>query len=289
MGNLLLTESFAKSVVPFPVAHVRLPPFPQIALKVLQLTQEDDVPLSVLGDLISSDTAFASEILTIANSFTYARRFQVRGISEAVSVMGISALNGICLTVGTRTYLGRSLSKPVMLALWKHNMATALIAEMIAGASQMNQSIAYTAGILHDVGRLALGVIQQKEYTNILQTHKGSPTSMLETERAAFGLDHCELGERLIYSWNLPMEYLHPIMNHHAQLDPEGNWTMCEVIKISCQLADTIGYPAFVGNVDAPYEDLLRRLPARERKGLPTTSVELYGIVAGKISALDGR
>ena len=182
MGILVLSDSFTKSSVPFPVAHMRLPPFPQIALKVLQLTQEDTVSLSDLGDLISSDTAFASEILTIANSFTYATRFQVRGISEAVSVIGISALNGICITVGARSYLGRSLSKPVMHALWKDNMATALIAEMVAGAGQMNKSIAYTAGILHDVGRLALGVIQLKEYSNILLTHQGSPASMLACE-----------------------------------------------------------------------------------------------------------
>lgn len=287
MGILVLSDSFTKSsAVPFPVAHMRLPPFPQIALKVLQLTQEDTVSLSDLGDLISSDTAFASEILTVANSFTYATRFEVRGISEAVSVIGISALNGICLTVGARSYLGRSLSKPVMHALWKHNMATALIAEMIAVAGQMNKSIAYTAGILHDVGRLALGVIQLKEYTNILLTHKGTPASMLACERAAFGMDHCELGVKLVYSWNLPTEYLDPIMNHHAPMDP-GVCSIGEVTKISCQLADCIGYPAFAGNVDVPYDDLLMKLPAHERKVLPTTSIELYGMISGKISALD--
>jgi len=289
MGILALSDSFTKSAVPFPVAHMRLPPFPQIALKVLQLTQEDTVSLSDLGDLISSDTAFASEILTIANSFTYATRFQVCGISEAVSTLGMTALKGICITVGARTYLGRSLSKPVMYALWKHNMASALIAEMIAGAGQMNKSIAYTAGILHDVGRLALGVIQLKEYTNILLTHQGSPASMLACERAAFGLDHCELGEKLVYSWNLPTEYLDPIMNHHAPLDPAGICSIGEVTKISCQLADCIGYPAFAGNVDVPYDDLLLRLPAHERKVLPTTSIELYGMISGKISALDAH
>ena len=283
----MFRDTLAKSVVPFPVAHMRLPPFPQTALKVLQLTQEDGVPLNVFGNLIASDTAFASEVLMIANSYTYANRYPVHGISQAVSVLGMTALNGICLTVGARAYLGRALSKPVMCALWSHNLATALTAEMIAGAGPMNRSIAYTAGMLHDVGRLALGVIQQKEYTNILRTHKGSPASMLECERAAFGLDHCELGERLINSWKLPSEYLDPIMNHHAQLDPEGSWSMSETIKISCQLADAIGYPAFAGNVDAPYDDLLEKLPTCARKALPATSVELYGIIAGRISALD--
>jgi putative nucleotidyltransferase with HDIG domain len=289
MGILLSTETFARSATPFPVAHMRLPPFPQTALKVLQLTQEDNVPLNILGNLISSDTALASEVLMIANSYIYANRFQVRGISQAISVLGMTALKGICLTVGARTYLGKALSKPIMYALWKHNMATALIAEMITGASLMNKSIAYTAGILHDIGRLALGVIQQKEYTNILQTHRGSSASMLECERAAFGLDHCELGERLIYSWKLPREYLDPITNHHAQLDSKRIWTMGEAIKVSCQLADTIGYPAFVGNVDAPYEDLLGKIPTHERMGLPTTSIELYGIIAGKISVLNAH
>jgi putative nucleotidyltransferase with HDIG domain len=285
----LATIALAKSVVPFPVALMRLPPFSQTALKVLHLTQEDDLSLEVLEELISSDAAFASEVLIIANSYTYATRFEVCGISQAVSVIGLTALRRVCLTVGARMYLGKALSNPIMFALWKHNMATALIAEMIAGVGLLNKSITYTAGILHDVGRLALGIIQLKEYTKILLTHKGSPNSMLECERAAFGVDHCELGEKLIYSWNLPMEYLDPITNHHAQLDPEGNWSMGEAIKISCQLADTIGYPAFAGNVDSPYDDLVSKLPERVRKALPTTSIELYGMISGKISASNAR
>jgi hypothetical protein len=78
-------------------------------------------------------------------------------------------------------------------------------------------------------------------------------------------------------------------MNHHAQLQPQRVWTVGEAIKISCQLADSIGYPAFAGNVETPYDDLLSKLPAPERKGFPATSIELYGLVSGKISAMNGH
>ena len=204
MGILALSDSFTKSAVPFPVAHMRLPPFPQIALKVLQLTQEDTVSLSDLGDLISSDTAFASEILTIANSFTYATRFQVCGISEAVSTLGITTLKGICITVGARTYLGRSLSKPVMYALWKHNMASALIAEMIAGAGQMNKSIAYygrhsaRCGPFGFRGNPAKGIYKYPADSSriasqhaCMRTRGIRPGSLRSSERSSFTVGTC--------------------------------------------------------------------------------------------------
>src|SRR5271156_2766009 len=129
-----------------------------------------------LGDLISSDPSFSSEVLTIANSAWYAPRSPVTSILQAIAVLGTNRLIGVCLTVGVRAYLGKSLNHESSRAIWRHSLACALIAEQLAQAGSMNRNIAYTAGALHDIGRLALAVIQPERYDALLMTHNGSPS-----------------------------------------------------------------------------------------------------------------
>src|SRR5208337_1620144 len=115
-------------------AHLRLPPFPQVALRVLQLANNENVQLHELSNLISSDPAFASEVLTIANSLLYAPRFPASSVLQAIAVLGANNLQGLCLTVGVRAYLGRALSDTAMRGLWRHSLACAMISEQIAVA-----------------------------------------------------------------------------------------------------------------------------------------------------------
>ena len=110
-------------------AHLRIPPFPQVALRVLQLANKENVQLHELSGLISSDPAFASEVLTIANSLLYAPRFPASSVLQAIAVLGANNLQGLCLTVGVRAYMGKSLNQPCMRAIWRHNLACALIAD----------------------------------------------------------------------------------------------------------------------------------------------------------------
>ncbi len=252
--------------VNLPWAHLRLPPFPQVAIRVLQLANNENVQLHQLCDLISSDPAFASEVLTVANSVLYAPRYPASSILQAITVLGANTLQGMCITVGARAYLGQSMSHPSMRGLWRHNLACAIIAGRLASSGFLDKDTAYTSGIMHDIGRIALAVIQPKEYANLLATHKGSPESILERERLLFGWDHCETGQQLILDWKLPAEFEGIVSEHHCAKRTDGAWGMAELVKVSCRMADTAGFPAFAGCEATVYPELLDELPARERR-----------------------
>ena len=254
-----------ENMATLPWAQLRLPPFPQVAMRVLQLVNNENVQLHQLCDLISSDPAFASEVLTVANSVLYSPRYPSSSIMQAVAVLGANTLQGMCITVGVRTYLGRSMNYPAMRDLWRHNLACALIAERVAAAGFLDKDTAYTSGILHDIGRVAMAVIQPKEYSNLLATHKGSPASILQSEKLLFGWDHCETGRRLIWEWELPADFEAVVSEHHAAASNKGPWGMSELVKLSCRLADVLGFPAFHGCERAEFDVLLEELPERER------------------------
>lgn len=270
-----------------PWAYLRLPPFPQVAVRVLQLAKNENVQLHQLCDLISSDPAFASEVLTVSNSLLYAPRYPSTTIMQAVAVLGANTLQGMCVTVGVRAYLGKTMSYPAMRSLWRHNLATAMIAARIANSGSFDKDTAYTAGILHDVGRMALAVIQPKGYAALLEKHHGPAVSMLEAECELFGWDHCEIGRQLIGDWKLPQSFEVVVADHHAQRLPDGEWNVSELVKVSCAMATAIGFAAFAGCEAETYQELVDDLPEEVRMEFHLGAETLKSEIAESIRAIE--
>ena len=277
----------AGKIANLPWAHLRLPPFPQVAVRVLQLVNNENVQLHRLSDLISSDPAFASEVLTVANSALYALRYPANSILQAVAVLGGNALEGMCITVGVRAYLGKSMAQPAMKVLWRHNLACAIVADRLAAHGPLDKEIAYTAGILHDIGRAALAVVQPREYAELLARHRGTAESMLEEERVLFGLDHCETGLRLIDSWHLPSEFKAAVAHHHGAADPGSQWNIAALVRVACRMADAVGYPAFAGCACTSYPELLAELPEEARAGLHSDGTAFAAEIAEAIHSIE--
>jgi len=270
-----------------PWAHLRLPPFPQVAVRVLQLANNENVELHQLCDLISSDPAFASEVLTVANSLLYAPRYPSASILQAVAVLGVNTLQGMCMTVGVRAYLGKTMSYPAMRNLWRHNLACAVVAQRLAAVGFIDKDTAFTAGILHDVGRMGLALIQPAAYAALLEKHEGTAATLLDAERVLFGWDHCETGRQLVGDWNLPEEFESVVGQHHEPRRTDGAWDVTELVKVSCAMASTAGFAACPGCEITPFNDLLEALPARERRLFQVDAEALKKDVAENIHAIE--
>lgn len=270
-----------------PWAHLRLPPFPQVAIRVLQLTNNENVQLHQLSELISSDAAFASEVLTIANSLVYAPRFPAQTVIQAIAVLGANHLQGMCLTVGVRSFLGRSLSHPLIRGLWRHNLACGLIARRLAACGFMDRDTAYTAGLMHDIGRLGLAVVWPAEVSALLALHSGSAESILAREAELFGCDHCQAGLHLVWDWRLPSHFEAVVGGHHLPRNREIAWRIAELVKVSCRMADTLGFRAFHGCETIPFIELTSELPQRERCAFGDNREALLVEIEEQIDAME--
>jgi HD-like signal output (HDOD) protein len=249
----------------------------------MRLSEREDVHMDRLAGLIESDPAFSTEVLTVANGWMYARREPIASARQAVSTLGMRRLQGLCLTVGVRAFLGKSLQMPITRALWRHSVATAVIAEELARHSQIDPDIAYTAGVLHDIGRLGLMVAWPKAYAVLLDSHYGSPSTILDLETSLFGADHCAFGKQLIWEWELPLALVAG-HHHHPRLQ---EWNLAELIKMSCRLADVAGMTAFPGCLIGEYPDLLRELPEACREHFPPEIESHRNNVNSRLEALD--
>ena len=270
-----------------PWAHLRVPPFPQIAIRVLDSINDESVSMHRLSELISSDPAFSSEILTIANSALVPHHLVVSSAQQAVSLLGTHSLKGVCLTVGLRTYLGKLMNYASLRALWRHSLACALIAEQLALAGWVDKETAYTAGIMHEIGRFALAILRPYEYANLLESHCGSAESLIERERELFGFDHRDLGCHLVTEWRLPLEFAPIMCAQGLSRQHSEPWDLADLIHMSCKMADAAGFTAFAGCEAVAFSDLLSQLPAPERSLFHADVKDLTDDVAGKITAID--
>lgn len=269
-----------------PLSLIALPPFPAVALKALRVMSRHDSRLRELHDLIRADQAFSGEILRIVNSPLYPFPTAITSTLQAVMLLGFERVQSLAVAIGVRTYLKDSLEAPVLKGCWRHSLACAIIAEQLSGAALIDKDAAYTAGVLHDIGRLALAVCHRRKYADFLRSTETQPCDVLARERELFGVDHCQAGKALISSWNLPEKFAQIAAHHHDQ--PRGEkFDLLAVVRLACAFADAIGYPVAHSLNPPTYEQLRVELSVPDRDRVPVNFVDLAARVEAEISLME--
>ena len=242
-----------------------LPPFPAIATKLLRLFSNEDVELREVVALIGADTAFTSELLRVANSPIFGLRSQVSSIQHAVVLLGFDRLRSFAMTISMKNFLRSAMRIDVLRRVWRHSLATALVAEDLAPlfwkqSDRNSRDRAYTAGLLHDVGRLALLVKYPQEYANLLAVVNENPFDMLETERELFDVDHCEAGAWLAKNWAFPQEIAEVAERHH-EAPIKGDSSLLNLVSTAVFITDWMGFDVVPIIPPRSFEEIQARLP----------------------------
>jgi len=261
-----------------------VPPFPAIALKALKLMSGTDTSLLELCDLIRPDPAFSTAVLRIANSPLVAFSKNVTSVIQASMLLGFQRLRRLVITVGLKAYLTDSFS-PVMKSCWRHSVACAIIAERSATWSSLDKEFAYAAGILHDIGRVALAAVMCEQYALVIERAAGHPRDLLQTERELCGIDHCQAGRSLVAAWNLPEAFLEITACHHApEVHLQGT---ASLLPPSCELADALEFAVVRCLSSRTYVEILAEFPERARKRFPGEAKDLAAEIANEIKVME--
>jgi len=278
-----------------PVAPGELPPFPAVAIKALQVASSGDGRLRELHDLVCADPVFAGEILRVANSPLYGISARINSTLQASILLGYERLKKLVLTIGIRVYLANALDIPTLRACWRHSLACAVVAEDLASASfvaksearaYLDKDAAYTAGIIHDLGRLVLAKLMPKQYADLLKGTKSESCNVLARERELFGIDHCQAGRLLVEAWRLPAEFIEIASGHHDDLCNRP-FDALAAVHFSCLMADALGFQVANSIGFRSYEELLSGLPEPERQYFCVRGEEYISKVARRIDLLE--
>jgi len=198
-----------------------LPAVPAVALKTIEMCNDPDVNLGRLAKLVSSDPALAAKMLQLANSSFSAARTKVSTVRDSVVRLGLKVTRITVLAFSLAAETRRK--KPGGFSIdyfWRYALTTAngarLLAETVHPASSDD---AFAAGLMQDIGVLALQCAAPEAYAEVLQRQRAEPTAELwEIETDILGLTHMDVGSCLLRSWRLPSDITDPIAHHHRPI-----------------------------------------------------------------------
>jgi HD-like signal output (HDOD) protein len=261
-----------------------VPPFPAVALKALNLMAGRDTSLIELCNLIRPDLAFSTEVLRIANSPLVAFSKDITNVLQASMLLGFRRLRSVVITVGLRAYLARGFT-PLLESCWRHSIACAIIGERAAKACVLDKEFAYTAGIMHDIGRVVLAVSMPNEYAGVVERGAGQPRDLLAVERALCGIDHCEVGGTLVREWVLPEAFSWITTCHH---DPAAQATGEEwIVRQSCLLADALGFGVAGYRSMRSYSEIVDGFPQPARNCLSGDEQGLAAEIESQVTMIE--
>ncbi|MEK6813680.1 MAG: HDOD domain-containing protein [Nitrospirota bacterium] len=205
----------------------RIRPLPGVARRVVELVEDDAASVDKIQAEILKDQVITARLLKLCNSAYYGFPRKIGAVSEAVVLLGFTAVRSLVLSLGLKEIIQAPLEGYSMAAgeLWRHSLACALIARRIAQISgYADVERAYTAGLLHDIGKVALDQFVRAEYSEIVRRTESGGKTFSQAEQEILGFDHCQVGKMLLDHWRLPAVLVEAVFLHHrpseAALDP---------------------------------------------------------------------
>src|SRR5476651_601717 len=194
----------------------RLPAMPQILIKLIEHLQADDAGMPELAALIAKDAGMTSKILTVANSSAYHRNGRTTGLEQSLVALGTDMIKTLVISESVfQTFNSFPHSNSTDLrGFWKNSLTTAVIARDIARKMDYpHVEEAYLAGLLHNVGRLALLATAPKEYAFNFMARDDE--DLCAVEQRTLQITHAEAGAWLIERWHLDSFLADSVLYHH--------------------------------------------------------------------------
>jgi HD-like signal output (HDOD) protein/signal transduction histidine kinase len=194
----------------------RLPAMPQILIKLIEHLQADDLGMPELAALIANDAGMTSKILAVANSSAYHRTTRTVGLEQSLVALGTDVIKTLVISESVfQTFNNFPHSGSTDLrGFWKNSLTAAVIARDLAKHMEYAQvEEAYLAGLLHNVGRLALLATAPKEYAFNFTARDDE--DLCAVEQRTLQITHSEAGAWLIERWHLDSFLADSVLYHH--------------------------------------------------------------------------
>lgn len=199
-----------------------LPTIPETLTRVLRLVDDPDAGVAKLAAVIRTDAPLSANLLRLANSVYYRRSREVYTVADAVTLLGSRVVRQVAIGASVVATFGREAGRRGAALeyreIWRHGIATAAIARHLAPSAGIRDGeLAFTGGLLHDLGKFVLNLHARREYDEVIAARRMSHRPLVDEERLAFGFDHTEVGAAMGGAWFFPAELVASCADHHRQ------------------------------------------------------------------------
>lgn len=234
------------------VEHLPIPPL--VIIKLIATFREPYADMHDVARLLSQDPSLTAEVLKRCNSGFFRAEEPTVDIFEAVMRMGYYEVYQAAVTMFSRKTL--SAKNPVGLIraedLWQHSGATAALSRLLALEVNIDEGIAYTAGLLHDIGKMVLALGEGPKYAALMKEAGTGGSALENAEKAAFGFGHAAVGARLLEKWKVPADVLVPVYHHHDLVVTGPGMGLAAVVSLANIMAKNLKAVAAGNPIELP-------------------------------------
>ena len=224
------------------MATVReLPALPAVVLELIDLLGHEDVAADQLASKIMNDQALTAKTLRLANSSFYGMPRKVSRVSDAISVLGLRTVRSVVTAAAvTGSFAPPRCEGFDFVAFWRHAIATAVCARLLAVHMKIDPEAAFTAGLLHDLGHLVLASCFAPEFAQVLAHQSEHDMPAVEVEQALLGMSHTAVGGLMAEHWRFSPDVVQAIRQHHAPEAPGAGVRLCSLVHVADNMAHAL-------------------------------------------------
>jgi len=221
-----------------------LPPLPAMASKTLQLLSDPETDMETVEKTLAHDQALVAKIIKVSNSALYGGYQKANTLRQALTRLGAKTTKSLILAASTRGYFfkerkGLKAWGPI---LWQHSVECGFAARRIAAACRYEDpEQAFIGGIMHDIGKLAILMVDDKKFMEIQRVQITENITDLVAEAEMLGSTHTELGRLLMEKWRMPEAVQVCTEFHHAPDRAGSHTVLSAIVAYANHLSHTIG------------------------------------------------
>jgi len=198
------------------IAELR--PLPVVALRVLELAEGDRFSAHELAQTVSADQALTAKILRLSNSAYYGFPRRITTVRDAVVLLGFRAVRSATLASCVIEALpGGTVMDPQ--EAWRFSVSVGMLAEVLSRATREHTDEAFTAGVLHNIGRLAMDQHRPDDLRRSMEVAKTRGWTVAQAERQVLGYTDAEVGGALALHWNFPPNLADAVARHNLDVN----------------------------------------------------------------------
>lgn len=199
-----------------------MPPLSVSVSRILELSKNPKVDAKMLNDVISVDPVLTGKVLKLVNSAYYAMPNRVTSLVRAIVMLGINTIKNLVISTGVISAVNQKQNENSaldMTSFWRHSVGVGVLAKFLALKQNVDPKQVeeyFVAGLLHDIGKLPLDFVIAEGYKDIIDLSQKRGLPLYQLESRYLGINHSELGERIVDLWKLPTNLRETIIFHHT-------------------------------------------------------------------------
>jgi len=230
-----------------------LPTLPTAVAQLSRLIASPTASAKDFEAVIKPDPSLTANLLRLANSAYFGLRREVTSVKQAITLLGNKRVFEIAASAGFSKIIPANLPgyRIQSADFWLHSIAVAVLSERLAAELRVKApGLLFTAGLLHDLGKLAIGSFLEEEESALLDRLSNEDVAFSTAEKELLGTDHCEVGAELGQQWDLPDAVIWTARWHHQPSEAgDSDSVLVDLVHLADAMAHMFGYGADVGGL----------------------------------------